>query len=428
MIRVIRSGYLGTETPYIYQKSRYTLPPVGYEPFFINHLGRHGARYLSSDQGINKLLDTLKRAESLGMLKEEGKRLQDKLERIAPIEEASVGLLTASGIQMEEGIASRMIHYFPQVFGKKVIAVSTYVTRTKESMEAFLGELSKWTSSSCFEASSNGRIDPVLRFFDLNKAYLKYKEEGKWRELVKTYEKRQNDMFDILKLFFMTPYLAKLEDPYAWVADLYAVYANQFDARENVGLGIYFTDEQLRYLWENENLRQYLEKGPSYVGQCLPTHIAFPLLMDFLRTSETAIREREWSAYLRFAHAETIIPFSSMMRLLGFFNQTNCMSHVATLWQDYWVAPMAANMQWIFYAHPEEERVLVKMLYNETEVRLPIRSVCGPYYDWRAVRMFYIKQLQALKLDWQKDLVEMVEDYTETSCFCNEEYEVMKKS
>lgn len=417
MIKIIHCGYLGTETPYIYQKTKYTLPPLGYSPFFINHVGRHGARYLTSVDPIIALIKQLNEAEALGKLKVEGEILKKQLQKLLPVEAEEEGLLTPSGIEMEKGIANRMAFHYPEVFGKKVIAVSTYVQRTKESMEAFLEQLARWAPESEFEASSNGRIDPILRFFDLNTLYLDYKAHGKWKEMVSVFEKRQDVLPGILCNFFELDFIKKMKDPMQFINDLYQVYRNQFDTEENVGLGIYFTDDLLCYLWENENLRQYLEKGPSYVGQCLPTNIAFALLMDFLSTSEEAIKKRQLSAYLRFAHAETLIPFTGLLRLLGFFNQTSTLNYVSTIWQDYCVAPMAANLQWIFYENPREEVILVKMLYNESEVRLPIRSVCGPYYDFRAVRTFYIQALQALKLDWKKDLVEMVRDYTGTSCY-----------
>ena len=412
MIKTIHSGYLGTETPYIYQKSRYTLPPLGYTPFFINHIGRHGARYLTKAEPLRMLISSLNEAEALGKLKEEGKVLMMQLHKLLPLEIEKEGRLTPSGMEMEEGIASRMAFHYPEVFGKKVIAVSTYVTRAKESMRAFLKQLERCTPESEMEASSNGEIDPILRFFDINTSYLDYKASGRWQELVHLFEKRQDKLPGMLCKFFELDFIEHMKNPIQFINDLYEAYRNQFNSEKNVGLGIYFTDALLGYLWENENLRQYLEKGPSYIGQCLPTNIAFPLLMDFLSTSEHAIKERQLSAYLRFAHAETLIPFTGLLRLLGFFNQTSTINYVSTLWQDYWVAPMAANMQWVFYEHPEEKTILVKMLYNESEVRLPIRSVCGPYYDFTAVRTFYIRALQGLKLDWGKDLARMVKDYT----------------
>lgn len=158
MIKMIHCGYLGTETPYIYQKSSYTLPPLGYTPFFINHVGRHGARYLTSVDQMTALIEQLNKAEALGELKEEGKNLKKELQKLLPLESEEVGLLTPSGIEMEQGIANRMALHYPEVFGKKVVAVSTYVTRAKESMEAFVEQLAKQTTTDVFEVSSNGKM------------------------------------------------------------------------------------------------------------------------------------------------------------------------------------------------------------------------------------------------------------------------------
>ena len=112
------------------------------------------------------------------------------------------GLLTALGIQEEKGIAQRMYAREKNVFGRDVRAVSTYVTRTKESMAAFLTELGRYTSKKNFIVSSNGKIDPILRFFDLNTDYLAYKKEGRWIEDLKEFEGREDIATPFLNQFF----------------------------------------------------------------------------------------------------------------------------------------------------------------------------------------------------------------------------------
>ncbi len=411
MIQVIQDGVLGTQTPYIYQKSCHTSPPKGYVPFYINHLGRHGARYLTSIKELKQIIDILKDAKKHQQLTYLGEKLKIELESLVPLESDNEGLLTPSGYAMEEGIARRMFQNYPEVFGRKVIAVSTYVERTKQSMAAFLGELGRWTSPRCFQCSSNGKVDPILRFFDINEAYLNYKENGKWKEELAQFKQRGTVYQEVLEKIVDSKYIASIQEPEEVVQGLYKIYANQFDIGKNTHLGNIFTQSALCYLWQNENVRQYLLKGPSNIGQVLPTNIAFPLLMDFLNTSEEAIKQKNRSANFRFAHAETIIPFSGLIRLLGFFNQTDSMGQVAVLWQDYLVAPMAANLQWIFYEHPRCKTILIKMLYNESEVRLPIRCIEGPYYDYEVVRSFYLRQLYTLHLNWELPLVEMLKKY-----------------
>ena len=173
------NAYLGTETPYVYIPVQLTPPPHGYEPFYINHLGRHGARYLTGDTSIEEVDQLLKDGACKEMLTPEGYILMRQIEALENIEAGQYGLLTQSGIEMEQGIAKRMYERFPQVFGKKVDAVSTYVERTRQSMIAFLDELSRYTSAEHFEAHSNGKVDPILRFFDINKDYIQYKEDRK---------------------------------------------------------------------------------------------------------------------------------------------------------------------------------------------------------------------------------------------------------
>lgn len=418
MIKIVKNGYLGTETPYIYQKSCYTKPPMGYKPFYINHIGRHGARYLANIRELNQMIEILESAKYQGKLTVEGEILKTQLECLWPVEAEEEGLLSSSGYGMEQGIAKRMYQNYPMVFGKEVFAVSTYVERTKQSMAAFLNALGQCTSSKLFRAKSNGEVDPILRFFDINEAYLEYQEKGQWKEQLSQFSKRQDISTPILRKFFKTEYINQMKEPEQFVAGLYEVYRNQFDIGSNVGLGYDFSEEQLKILWENENARQYLEKGPSNVGQVLPTNIAFPLLMDFLYTSEEAIKYRERSANLRFAHAETIIPFTGLLRLLGFFNQTNAPGQIAVLWQDYWVSPMAANLQWIFYAHPTRKEILIKMLYNESEIQLPIRSVYGPYYEYKTIRSFYLKQIRAMNLNWNEPLNKMLKNYVPKWPYC----------
>ena len=57
---------------------------------------------------------------------------------------------------------------------------------------------------------------------------------------------------------------------------------------------------------------------------------------------------------------------------------------------------MGANIQLVFYReNPQDKDVLVKVLLNENEVRLPVKSEEEPYYKWNVVRDYYLKKLDA---------------------------------
>lgn len=414
MIRILLKGYLGTQMPYIYKRTKETPPPKDYEVCYISHVGRHGARYLVKPEAITALLACLQKAKCKGQLTPCGEQVAKELSEIYSLEMGQAGKLTKTGLRMEMGIAKRMVEKYRPVFNKQVISISTNTERTKASMAAFLVRVQEEVPTAKIEAGYVEGEDPILRFFDLNKAYLDYQAQGYWHEILKTFEKRKSVEKQVLGKLFKPKFIAEV--PKDFVSEIYKIYCNQFDIVGDFKLGQLFTLEELKFLWENENLRQYLEKGPSWKGQCLPTNIAFPLLMDFLAQAERAIKQDDVGVNLRFAHAETIIPFSGLLRINGFFNQICQAEHVAKIWQDYWVAPMAANLQWIFYKGSEEQPILVKFLYNESEVTLPIYSAYLPYYKWEEMKAFYLNILKQLQLDWQQNLLSMVKSYKGERC------------
>jgi hypothetical protein len=407
----INEDYLGTQALYKVEDFKYTAPPKGYKPFYINHLGRHGARYLSSSKNLDYLLQTLNQAGQINGLTEEGIKLKEKLEIIKKAEEGRYGLLTPLGIEMEVGIGARMYQHFPEVFGKKIKAEATYVKRTQESMEAFLKGLGQYTSWKNFETSINGKVDPYLRFFDLNKKYLEYKKKGAWIRKLEKYDRRENIWKNIAKKFFKESYLKEYSKAYTFISSLYKIYGNQFDAGIPDYLGEYFSEGDKIYFWENGNAEQFMEKGPGLIGTTLPTNIAFGLLHNFLETSSSAIEQQNISANLRFAHAETIIPFASILGISWASQHADNINQIKNIWQDYKVAPMGANIQWIFYSHPEKEEILVKMLYNELEIKFPLESELAPYYSWDEVKNYYENFLKGLDINFKESMTTLVEDY-----------------
>lgn len=53
---------------------------------------------------------------------------------------------------------------------------------------------------------------------------------------------------------------------------------------------------------------------------------------------------------------------------------------------------MASNIQMVFYRNKQND-ILVKVLLNEREVRLPVPTRRAPYYKWTDVRAYYRQKL-----------------------------------
>jgi len=399
--------YLGTKQPYIYKEIT-VKTPEGYVPFYINHISRHGSRHLSSskyDKSIYELLDLAEKEKKLTF---EGKKLKGKVEEILKIEKGNYGLLTSIGVEEQKGIAKRMYENNKEVFEKEVEAVATYVKRAQESRDVFLEELSEYTPNIKFKVSTNGKEDIELRFFDISSAYLEYEKKEPWKTEYKKYSKTKDYTNRILEQFFAKEFIEKLnrgeiqlkseegkvilksgDDA---VSNLYDLYVLQADIGKDFDIGKYFTEEELKWYEELDNIKTFYEKGPGMTGENIATDIAIPLLKEFIETSDKAIENKNISANLRFAHAETIIPFISIMEIEGMSEKQNDMSKVYQTWDGSKISCMAANIQWIFYKN-ETNDIIVKILHNEEPVSLPIKTDIAPFYKWSEMKEFYNKKL-----------------------------------
>src|SRR5882762_3090548 len=67
--------YLGTKTPYIAQGTVHRPAPAGYTPVFVNHVGRHGARFLTKAGADLKVVEVLQAAEKSHSLSPAGQQV-----------------------------------------------------------------------------------------------------------------------------------------------------------------------------------------------------------------------------------------------------------------------------------------------------------------------------------------------------------------
>ncbi|MGL5983489.1 MAG: histidine-type phosphatase [Cetobacterium sp.] len=400
--------YLGTKQPYNFEKSVQSSIPKGYEQFFINHLGRHGSRHLSSPKYDISVFELLSIAQKDGSITKEGLKLKEAVAKIIEIEKGNYGLLTKIGIKEQTDLAKRFYNNNKDIFGKDVIASSTYVERAQQSRDAFLTELQKYISSTKFKVSTNSKKDEILRFYDLSPEYDEFVDNGSWKKDVENYAKSKNFDNEVLEKLFSKKFINKLENgefklkdakgktvlknPTDAVRNIYDLYIIQSNIGIDLGIGALFSKEQLKWYEEVDNLYDFYEKGPGKSNEDISTKIALPLLKDFILTSEEAIQNKNISANLRFAHAETMIPFISLLEINGMSVKQNKVEEVYKTWLGRDVSGMSTNVQWLFYKNSEDETI-VKILHNEKEATLPIKTSMKPYYKWNDVKSYYEAKL-----------------------------------
>lgn len=387
----------GTYMPYVYKEQKYTDPPKGYEPFYINYIGRHGSRYPVSNADLIFLKKQLLDAENKSALSNKGKELISQLDRIEKECNGKWGNLSVIGENQLRGIAQRMLANYPDLFKDHIYIQSDVAERCVRSMEVFINELYKKVSKDQISKELLPEQNAILNFFDINLAYLDYKKNGSWRDLYHNFADSVLQNQRPVRALFVGEYADTMSNKVHFMHALYSTYAILPDTDIPVSLQDYFTGEELFSLWNVENVRQYLEKGPSPESKGLAINMSFPLLEDFLVTTYNAITEGEVSADFRFAHAETIIPFAALLGIPIASQKESDLNLISTKWLDFQISPMAANIQWILYSN-DTGHYLIKMLLNEKEVSFPIESATAPYYDWEEIRSYYQNILDSLPI------------------------------
>lgn len=414
------STFLGSKTLYKAPSQRYTPVPAGYQPVFINHVGRHGARHLTKDVKTTYTYNLLQKADSAGVLTDKGKQLWQTVMLLQKVEKGNTKSISAEGRFELRGIGERMYSSYGNVFNKpkpRFNVAHTKEIRTTQSADAFLSGLKAKLKDSAIITTYNDDIN--LRFYDESPAYTRYQESGNWKdgkaEIAKI-EKIDLIENNLVSQFFTPAFFKTLtqSDVEKTANDLFGfttiVYSLQEEIKQagqktaNLNFDSFFTCNQLKSLARVDAAEDYLVKGPGLKSGGLPVIIAAPLLANFIYTGDQFIKTGKYNAQFRFAHAETISPFAALLGISGADKVVREINEYDKVWTPSAVIPLSSNIQWVYYRKKGSSKYLVKILLNEKEVKITGLVSSSYYYDYANLRAFYITKLKKLGLGLQDDM------------------------
>ena len=397
-IRYSASNQMAYPTP----TQALTPVPEGYKPFYISHYGRHGSRYLINPKDYSYPHEVLKSADSAGVLTPLGKDVLKRYEIIIQEADNRYGELTPLGAEQHRQIARRMYERFPEVFEGNVWvdAKSTVVIRCILSMTNELTELT--------------RLNPKLRIrHDASMHDMYYMNFNDKELLKKKWNKESNDVYEkyfkemvnydyaFCQLFTDTSFVWRKADARKFYEKLFHTANNlqNLEARKKVTLYDLFTDEDIYNNWRVANLWWYLGYGFSQLNGGKQPYVQRNLLRKIIEEADSCIVLQNPGATLRFGHETMVMPLTVLMGLNGYDLVTDDYAHLDQKgWVNYRIFPMGANIQLVFYRRNTGNKdVLVKVLLNENEATLPIKSDTAPYYKWSEVRDYYIKKIESYK-------------------------------
>lgn len=381
----------GNYTSYPTSFPQQTKAPKGYEPVYISHYGRHGSRYHHTAADYKKLYEIFAKADSAHALTADGESVKVRFKKMYERYYDRAGDLTTKGVAQHRAIADRMYHSFPKVFKKNAVVEVKVSTsgRCIMSMDAFCQQLKVMQPTLDIRSESSKR----LMYYISNDPM-----EDKNRRLADTaWSNRFGDLHYRLihptrmvkQLFSDMDYVAKNVDTIAFMRKFYEVNNSLVCDDSDINFKDVWTKEELYNNWVVQNAWWYGAYGPCPLTQNRSRFFANDLLNVMIVDADVALATGNVQANLRFGHDIAILPLTALMELQGCRDQLTNLDEVMKYWNEYKIIPMASNVQMIFYKSKKNPDVLVKIMLNEREVDLPLKSDVAPYYKWSEVRQFF---------------------------------------
>ncbi|GAB4827636.1 hypothetical protein Ancab_034521 [Ancistrocladus abbreviatus] len=374
--------------------------PDGCTPIHLNLVARHGTR--SPTKKRMKELDGL--AASLQVLISNAKEGKVSLQKVpdwlfgwkSPWRgKLKGGELISKGEDELYDLAIRTRERFPHIFSHDyhpdVYSIrATQVPRASASAVAFgiglfsgKGSLGLGKHRAFAVISESRASDILLRFYDICQNYKDYRESQE-----PAVKKLKEPIFEDIKDALSTRYLLNFTRQ-----DISSLWFLCKQEASLLGItdqacGLFNPFEVAMLEW-TDDIEVFILKG---YGNSLNYRMGVPLLKDVLESMEFAIKANEEAhprgsfekARLRFAHAETIVPFSCLLGLFLKGTEFEMIQRQQPLelppkppqrrnWRGSIMVPFAGNNMLVLYNCPanSSSKYYVHVLHNEHPIPMP---------------------------------------------------------
>ncbi len=390
---------LTSKTPYQPQQDwhSYSAAPAGFTAVGLQHVARHGSRFLSSKGDDILMLELLARAAAEQGLTVRGEQLAELVQRLHQAHQPDkYGEISGIGVQEQQQMAQRLLARLPGLFEQaiaqqlRIEVLHSGRERADQSGDAFVAGLTA-VLPALVPLLDAARADEATLYF--------YKAEGS--EDFERYRKsdprlmrvmtqleadpaRQDAALAMLSRLFSPAFLSRLQqgeieltlpddddairNPLDAANVLFSLYsiASNLTAEGPFDFADILLDEHLLPLAELDDADSFYGRGPAFAGDDITYRLAGRLVADMLDKAE---QPNGYVASIRFTHAQVLMPLAAFLGIAGASGplpENVLYSYQNSDWRSGRVAPMAANVQWEVYRNAEG-LTLIRMLHHEQE-------------------------------------------------------------
>lgn len=386
----INDAYYANQTPYgDAAASTIRQAPDGYRLTFVETVGRHGARTLTSSARERRSLKIWDQAEKADALTATGKTLAADIEAFQkPEQRIGYGNLSAIGTAEWQGIGRRTASLYGDFLreataaGDEVVFKTSPVQRTVESADAMRESLEQAVPGlKVPEYVTDGP-----RLLLGNGASI---AGNRATDRILTSPEVTGAARDLLEGLYAADFVDEIEDPVEAALDLYLLYSTApgMAADTDVTFAQYVPLDDAKVLAYAVDAQNFYQFGPGVAGEDNSYRAARPLLEDFLTSLDERLAGGSTAAVFRLAHGETTMPFAALTQLPGSDHQaSDTYTYDDNPWRGFVAGRLGGNVEWAAYTDDDGE-ALVTVRYNEQPVELASRCTATVRYFYRPAEL-----------------------------------------
>lgn len=375
-----------------------TPAPDGKKPFYINHYSCPGSYYHETRALYEEPYAVFAKADSLGKLTKLGKEVLQRLALMRQDARDRTGELTSKGALQTRELTRQLALRFPDMFTPKgyysgrsivqnncILSVEEAIVQLSSMFQPLLTRVTvshredrfmtpkdPKLEAQCWDSLTTARYD---RFLALNTGNARLMES----------------------LFTDQNFVVNNVDPEILSRQLF-VLAGSIQHTELSGhITLYdlFTTSEIRSHWKKLNAKYYIQNGACTLNGGTQPFLQRATLRNMIHMGDSALKRYSPLVHLRYTNENVVMALACLMELDNCGLQTDNLEGLGDLgWVNYRIAPLGGSIAMIHYrSERNDPDVLVKVLLNGNEARLPIETDCAPYYHWDDVKRYYLRKL-----------------------------------
>lgn len=375
-----------------------TPAPGGKKPFYVNHYGCPTAHYLANPNDYEVPYAILQKADSLGKLTKLGRDVMNRLHLLCEDAKGREGEMMAEGGKMVRTQVQQMVKRCPEM-----LSGNCYV------------DIRSIMQNHCIQMANEAGVE-MARHYRTNRISVKASTRNMtWmnpqdKELLAErtdsvtmvrYNRfvalNTSDTRLMKRLFNDQNYVVANIDAATLSRQLYALVGNikHTTLAANTTLDDIFSAEEMHRHWRRENAWNYISYGNCTLNGGHQAYMQREPLWNMLHMGDS-IMKVDFPVYnLRYTNRGVLLSLASLMELDKCGVATDNLDNLESMgWVDDHIAPLGGHIIMILYRRDKnDDDVLVKVIFNGHEARLPFKSDCVPYYHWKDVKRYYLRKL-----------------------------------